>query len=358
LETGRDVLVCIVPDAFADSLMPFANWRHKTGTFVKVTKFSEIGANASNPDIIKNYLAQIYHNWQYPPTYVLLAGDYKANTTQLFPIKYIVYDYTIVSEDYFVEIDGNDFLPEMMIGRFTHESVATEQNIVRKIIGYERNPYTANTAWFRKGAVVADMEYPSMLDTKRFARDRMMMEGGFTVVDTFMSHSPCYSTLTTLINTLNTGRSFLNYRGQGWYDGWGPNGGCYNFKVANVSSVNNGQMLTFVTSIGCGVAMFNNELNGGACFGESWLELGSVAAPRGAVTFIGPTSNTHTAYNNLIDKGIYIGMFQEGLETPGQALARGRLYMYQAFGNEHWVEYQTRVYCILGDPTVHAARYG
>ena len=46
-------------------------------------------------------------------------------------------------------------------------------------------------------------------------------------------------------------------------------------------------------------------------------------------------------------------MFQEGLETPGQALARGRLYMYEAFGTEHWVEYQTRVYCVLGDPTVH-----
>jgi hypothetical protein len=97
------------------------------------------------------------------------------------------------------------------------------------------------------------------------------------------------------------------------------------------------------------VAAFNQS----SCFGEQWLELGSVAAPRGAVTFIGPTSNTHTAYNNLIDKGIYIGMFQEGLETPGQALARGRLYMYQAFGNEHWVEYQTRIYCILGDPTAH-----
>ncbi|HCV42924.1 MAG TPA: hypothetical protein DGH68_05535 [Bacteroidetes bacterium] len=344
LETGRDVLVCIVPDAFADSLKPFANWRHKTGTFVKVTKFSEIGATATNPDSIKNYLARIYHNWKYPPSYVLLAGD-----NGYIPIKQIVYDYTIVSEDFYVEIDGNDFLPEMMIGRFTHESVATEQNIVRKIIGYERNPYTGNTSWFKKGAVVADMEYPSMLATKRFARDCMMLDGAFTAVDTFMSHSPCYSTLSSVTSAIDNGRSFLNYRGQGWYTGWSPNGNCYSFQTTNVQSLNNGRMLTFVTSIGCGVGAFNQS----SCFGEQWLELGTVAAPRGAVTFIGPTSNTHTPYNNLIDKGIYIGMFQEGLETPGQALARGRLYMYQAFGNEHWVEYQTRVYCILGDPTVH-----
>ena len=342
LEAGRDVLLCVVPDAFYNSLMTFANWRHKTGTYVKVTKFSEIGANATNPDIIKNYIAQVYHSWTYPPTYVLLGGDYG-----YVPIKQIAYDYTIVSEDYFVEIDGNDFFPEAMIGRFTHEADATEQVIVNKIVTYERNPYTASTAWFKKGVVAANDDYPSAPATKRFARDRMMLDGGFTAVDTFLNHSPCYSSLTDLISVLSTGRSFLNYRGEGWYTGWAAS--CYNFQSSNVTSVNNGRMLTFVTSIGCGVAAFNQS----SCFGEQWLELGTVAAPRGAVTFVGPTSNTHTAYNNLIDKGIYIGMFQEGLETPGQALARGRLYMYQAFGNEHWVEYQTRVYCILGDPTAH-----
>ena len=344
LETGRDILLCIAPDAFVNSLMPFADWRNKTGTVTKVTKFSDIGANATNPDIIKNYLAQVYHTWQYPPTYVLLAGDYG-----YIPIKQITYDYTIVSEDYYVEIDGNDFFPEMMIGRFTHESDITEQTIVNKIVSYERNPYTVNTSWFKKGAVAADMEYPSMLVTKRFTRDRMMLDGGFTAVDTFMSHSPCYSTLSAVVAAINNGRSFLNYRGQGWYTGWAPDGGCYPFETGDVLSLNNGRMLTFVTSIGCGVGAFNQS----SCFGEAWLELGTVAAPRGAVTFIGPTSNTHTTYNNKIDVGIYMGLFQEGMETPGQALARGRLYMYEAFGNERWVEYQTRVYCILGDPSVH-----
>ncbi len=342
METGRDVLICIVPDAFANSLMPFANWRHKTGTFVKVTKFSEIGATATNPDIIKNYLAQVYNTWEYPPTYVLLAGDYG-----YVPIKQVTYDYTIVSENYFVEIEGNDFLPEMMIGRFTHESDVTEQNIVGKTVSYERTPFTANTAWFKKGVVASNNEYESAIVTKRFTRDRMMLDGGFTQVDTFMNHSPCYSTLSDLINTINNGRSFLNYRGEGWYTGWWAS--CYNFQTSNVSSINNGRMLTFVTSIGCGVGAFNQA----SCFGEAWLELGTVASPRGAVAFIGPTSNTHTAYNNKIDMGIYMGLFQEGLETAGQALERGRLFMYEVFGNQRWTEYQTHVYCILGDPSLH-----
>ncbi|MEK9138314.1 MAG: C25 family cysteine peptidase, partial [Bacteroidota bacterium] len=320
--------------------MPFVSWRNKTGTKVRVTKFSEIG-NASDPNVIKNYIAQVYHTWQNPPTHILLVGDYGQ-----VPVSYAN---GVVNEDFFVEIDGNDFFPEMMIGRFTHDNDAGEQVIVNKIVEYERSPYTANTAWFKKGAVVSNNAYVSQAITKRYTRDRMLVEGGFTAVDTFINRSPCSSSLTDLMNVLNSGRSFLNYRGEGWYTEWWAS--CYRMSVTNVSSLNNGRMLTFVTSIGCGVANFTNS--SGNSFGETWFELGTVAAPRGAVAFIGPTGNTHTAYNNSIDIGIYKGMFQEGMDTPGQALARGRLYMYEVFGNEYYVQYHTRIYCIIGDPSMH-----
>ena len=51
-------------------------------------------------------------------------------------------------------------------------------------------------------------------------------------------------------------------------------------------------------------------------------------------------------------------MFQEGMETPGQALLRGKLYMYSVYGTEPWVEYHYRVYCVLGDPSLHIWKTG
>ncbi|MBI5474143.1 MAG: hypothetical protein HY961_17545, partial [Ignavibacteriae bacterium] len=204
MESGRDVMLCISPDNYVNSLQPFAQWRNKTGTQVRITKFSEIGATSSNPDIIKNYIAQVYHTWQNPPTYILLVGDNGA-----VPTKSITYDYTIVSENYYVEIDGNDYFPEMMIGRFTHDNEAGEQVLASKIVNYEKAPYVANTAWFKKGVVVSNNQYESAVATKRFARERMMLDGGFTSVDTFMNHSPCYSSLNDLIGTLNNGRGWL-----------------------------------------------------------------------------------------------------------------------------------------------------
>lgn len=348
LEVGREVLLCIVPDTFATTFQPYKIWKHKSGTYVKVTKFSEIGANSSNPDIIKNYIAQCYHTWQYPPTFVLLVGDYGQ-----IPVK-SADGQSFANEDYYVEIDGGDVFPEAYIGRFTQDvnSLTGLQTIINKIMKYERTPYRANQDWFKHSVVCANNQYPTQPDTKRWVSDVMRSSGGFTV-DTLLNlyGGSCVHNLTEVITAINSGRSFLNYRGEGSSSGWWAS--CYPFTTTDVSSVNNGEMLTFVTSIGCGVAQFN--ASGGNCFGEQWMELGTPSSTRGASAFCGPTwGNTHTKYNNAIDKGLYVAMFQEGLETPAQTLLRGKIRMYNLYGGaDPYVLWHFRTYTVLGDPSTH-----
>ncbi|MCD4735649.1 MAG: hypothetical protein K8R53_06365, partial [Bacteroidales bacterium] len=349
-EEGRELMLCIMPDEFTESFQPYANWNRQSGTDIHITKFSDIGATAYNPQTIKDHVADAYHNWPDPPTYVLLVGD-----DGVFPVKIIVYpDYSFPNEDYFVEIDGNDHFPEAMIGRFTNQGDYRMQVMIKKFMMYEKTPYVAEFEWFKKGICCSNNEFPSQVQTKRFAAERMLEDGGFLSVDTMMSDGywggyNCTYDVQDVMNAINDGRSYLNYRGEGWSSGWYAN--CYDFYTDNVNNLNNGEMFTFVTSIGCGVAMFDTY--GGNCFGEAWIQLGSLDEPRGGVAFVGPTSNTHTTYNNKIDKGIYEGMFVEGMDTPGQALLRGKTYMYNVFGSDSWVEYHYRVYCILGDPSLH-----
>nr|NQU91660.1 T9SS type A sorting domain-containing protein [Bacteroidota bacterium] len=346
----REVILCIMPDEFTASFQIYADWKRQSGTDVHVTKFSDIGANSSNPDIIRNHIADAYHNWEYPPTYVLIVGD-----EGVFPHKIVSYpDYSFPNEDYFVEIDGNDFFPEMMIGRFTNQGDYRMQVMINKFLLYEQNPYTAEPDWFKKSICCSNNAYASQVGTKRFTAAVMREDGGFAV-DTLMSNGTgwggqgCTMDVDDVVDLIEEGRSYLNYRGEGWYSGWSAS--CYDFNTNDVSSLQNGQKFTFVTSIGCGVAGFQS--NGGNCFGESWVQLGSLTAPRGGCAFIGPTSNTHTTYNNKIDKGIYVGMFQDGMDTPGQALLRGKLYMYNVFGPDYYCEYHYKVFCILGDPSMH-----
>ena len=345
-EDGYDFMLCIMPDSFATNFQMYADWNHKTGTYIHITKFSEIGASGTNPSAVKNHILEAYMTWPNPPTHVLLVGD-----AGVAPVKYITLDgWNFTYDDYFVELTGNDFFPEMMIGRFTNQGNIRLTAMMTKMINYEKTPYITDPDWFRKGVVCANDDYYSQIVTKSFTRYEMMSHGNFISVDSMYNGSPCPGNTTTIVNMINAGRGFLNYRGEGWYDGWGTS--CFPLSTSNINGLSNGAKLTFVTSIGCGVANFDD--GSANHFGESWMEIGDVGAPRGACAFLGPVSNTHTEYNNQIDRGIYIGMFEEGLDSPGEALLRGKFYMYEVFGSaDFYVNYHYKIYHVLGDPSLH-----
>ena len=338
-EDGHELMLCIMPDDFYDSFLPYAEWKRQSGIDIHITKFSDIGANSSNPDIIRNHISDAYFNWEVPPTHALLVGD-----ADLIPY-YTSSGY--IDENYYVEIEGSDYFPDVMLGRFTNQSDYTLQVMVNKFQKYEQTPYIADTDWFKKGICCSNDAYPSQVETKEFAAERMLIDGGFTSVDEMMSDPGCTYNNNDVTNAINEGRSFLNYRGEGWTSGWWAS--CTPYTVSQVSNLSNGEKFTFVTSIGCGVAMFGS----GESFGEAWMELGTLSQPRGGACFIGPAGNTHTTYNNKIDKGIYVGMFQEGLDTSGQGFLRGKLYLYNVYGTDPYVEYHYKIYCILGDPSMH-----
>ncbi len=345
-ELGYDLMLCIMPDSFVTSFQPYADWNHKTGTYIHITKFSEIGASGNNPTAVKNHILTTYNTWSVPPTHVLIIGD-----AGVAPHQNITLDgWTFAYDDYFVELAGNDYFPEMMIGRFTNQANPKLRAMRNKLINYEKIPYVTDPNWFRKGLVCSNDAYVSQIDTKRFTAQKMLVSGNFISVDSMYNGSPCPGNVTTISNMINAGRGWLNYRGEGWYTQWWAD--CFPYSTTQVNALTNDQKLTFVTSIGCGVA--NWVASGNNCFGEAWMEIGDENTPKGACAFIGPTSNTHTTYNNKIDMGIYMGMFDEGLDSPGEALLRGKFYMYEVFGGtDPYVGYHYRIYNVLGDPSLH-----
>jgi len=337
-ENGHELMLCIMPDDFYDSFQNYAQWKRESGIDIRITKFSDINANSSDPDIIRDHIADAYLNWEVPPTYALLIGDEEIIPTY--------YSSGYLAENIYVEIEGDDFFPDVMLGRFTNQSDYVMQVMTNKFIKYEKTPYTANTDWFKRGICCSNNAYASQVATKRYAAERMREDGGFAV-DTMMSDPGCTYSVSDVVNAINEGRSYLNYRGEGWTTGWWAS--CTPMSNSHAQNLANGQKLTFVTSIGCGVSMFAS----GESFGEVWIEQGSISQSRGAVAFIGPGGNTHTTYNNKIDKGIYKGMFTEGLNTAGQGLERGRLYLYNVYGTDPNVEYHYKIYCVIGDPSIH-----
>lgn len=340
--------VIITPDTYHDYLLPFKEAKEQLGLMVKIVKFSDIAPSPTYDDI-RNYMYNAYTTWSHPPDYFLAVGD-----AGIFPVK-TSYDYvsggTYINDNYYVALDSiNDIFPDIFGGRLPVQNNLHIETILNKIINYEHSPSMAETTWYNRAIMVGSDEFPSQPETKVWVRERFM-DYGYEWVDSIYARNyySASAMRNDIANAVNAGRGFLNYRGPGWSSGWWTSMGMC-FTTSDVLGLSNGRKLPIATSLGCGVAKFDES----TCFAEQWLRLGTPTAERGAVSFFGATYITHTRHNNKMDRGIYKGFLQEGLTSFGEAATRGKLYMYGITGMSDTTIVEMNEYLILGDPSLLA----
>ena len=143
-----------------------------------------------------------------------------------------------------------------------------------------------------------------------------------------------------MVDKLEEGVSYLNYRGYYGVSGFGGN---------DIDAANNGYKLPFATVITCGTGSFSDE---NTCLSEKFLKAGSTTSPKGAVACIGTaTIGTHTMFNNAVNMGIYYGIFAQELQTAGEALVAGKANLYQTYPSNpnDWVYIFTMWNNLMGD---------
>ncbi len=354
-DTGNYLI--IAPDACMSILHPLAEWKRKLGHEVVLTPLSEIGTSPDNYDI-KDYIQNAYDNWEIPPEFVLLVGD----VTGSFVISsFYVEGYAAqwdVSDHPYTLLEGDDYFPDIFIGRFPIQSLMECATVVSKIIHYE-GIFTEGD-WYDSALMISGIlsytsakpEMYTQYITKMNVRDKLL-DFGFDNVDTFTY--PYNVGTQQLITMIDGGYSLINFRGFGYYYYW--DNGELILESDDISYLNNGYMLPMVTSMTCGGGDFAAE-GTYRCFGEAWLTLGTSSTPNGAIGFIGPSEpDTKTRWNNCNDMGIYQGITQEGLYRCGEMMLRGKMELYNNYphnhawgGSEDSDQFYFYVYNLLGDP--------
>jgi len=327
----QEHILVICPDFAESDLSTYVEWKRKKGIEITVSTLTDIGISSTNDDGLKSYIQEAYDTWTNPPDYVLLAGDetvlpvhmdFTNDPTTIFNTASFAGYYT--DENWFACVDGDDFFPDIILGRWI---VNTEYEYIymsEKIKTYEMTPNLVQTDWYDEAVVAAqDIYYyqsdSTMRETKIQTR-QMMLDAGISQVDTlFTMTNP-----SQLSQWIDDGRCFLNYRGSGWTMGWAG----INYYIDMVYELQNTFMLPTVTGIGCGVALFVEPEE---CFGEAWMLLGTVTNQKGAITFVGPCWNTHTYFNNQLDLGLYESLFTDGEHRTTAALIAGKMSMYDYF---------------------------
>ena len=313
------------------------DWRHKTGFIVYTASTSDIGSSTSS---IKNYIQNLYENSQNPPEIVGLIGD----TGGSYAIDYFTESWSGYSGpgDFpYSQLDGNDLFPEVFIGRISVNSSSDLANVINKTLVYEKATYLNQIGdeWYERGALCGDptSSGQSTIITNEYIAN-ILNAYGFEDVN---GNYGAGNYANWMENELEDGSLYMNYRGFMGTSGFGS---------SNINSASNGYKNPFAVFITCGTGSYNST-----CLSEEFFRAGSVSNPKGAVASVGTaTSGTHTLFNNIVNMGIYDGIFPKNLQYAGAAMANGRLSLLQTYPGDpnNWVSIFSYWNNLIGDPAL------
>ncbi len=318
-------------------------WRRQRGYKVYTASLDEAGTTAND---IRDYIIFAYSRFNPPPEYVALVGD--ANGSFGVPTYYEdwghnYYGNQCEGDQPYAQLIGDDLLPEVFIGRISVRSTSDLSTVVNKIISYEKAEYLEDIlGYYERAALVGDPSSSgiSTVITNEYIEEVMDAYGVEDIRTNFGSGN--YANW--MRNQLSDGVLYFNYRGYLGVSG---------FSSSDVDQANNGYMLPLASVITCGTGSFSED---NTALSEKFLRAGTATTPEGAVAAVGTaTWNTHTLFNNIVDMGLYDGLFVKGLETAGAGLASGKLALYAAYPTNpyNWVNAFSQWNNLMGDPATH-----
>ncbi|RLC55588.1 MAG: hypothetical protein DRH89_07405, partial [Candidatus Cloacimonadota bacterium] len=312
------------------------DWKHQKGFNVTLASTADTGTSTTS---IKNYIQDAYDTWEDPPEFVCLVGD--AGGSYNIPTFTETWSWYNGEGDHpYAQLEGNDVLEDVFLGRISISSIPDLQTYVAKVLGYEKEPYMDETDWYDSSVMIGDPSHsgPSTIFTNQTIVE-MMQQHAPNIVATEV-YSGSYSSLMT--SNLNSGVSYLNYRGYIGMSG---------FDNTNINNLSNSRKLPFAVILTCATGSFAS----GESRSEAFIRAGSAGNPTGAIASIGTaTSGTHTNFNNCMDAGLYYGIFADGIYNPGGAVNRGKLALYEHYPQnpENYVDIFSHWNTLMGDPGV------
>ncbi len=149
-------LVIITFDDFYEQAERLSQHRQNTNKInVAIAKIDEIykefNYGKKSPYALKSYLKHIYQSWNNPAKYILLFGDASFDPHMFLEfskrIDYIPSFGWPVTDYWYALLEGNDFMPEMVVTRLPISSIQEAKDVVTKIIFYDTIPFRP---WMKK----------------------------------------------------------------------------------------------------------------------------------------------------------------------------------------------------------------
>ncbi|MFC1746166.1 C25 family cysteine peptidase [Candidatus Riflebacteria bacterium] len=351
----------IADPAFRDSLTPFIAWKTQKGFKVKVVYTDKFGtADTTLAEDLKNYIHTLYKDptEDMPaPSYLLFVGDneqipaYKGTTGS-----------HITDLPYFAITPG-DFLPDILAGRFSAQTLAHLKPQIDKTLEYEKYLFP-DPSFLKDVVLVAGWDgswarshgWPHINYAKKYYLNKKY---GFKKVNFYLS-AGSQQNVSSIIADVGRGAAYVNYTAHGDRTSWSDP----KFRISNIDSLGNKGKYPFVIGNCCLTSSFQIP----TCFGEGWLR----AKNAGAIGYVGGSNYTYwdedfwwgVGLHSIVKPnnegtpperedtgpGVFEAMFQGAGVTNAGFMVAGNLAVEESSSTRK--NYYWEVYHLMGDPSL------
>ena len=243
------------------------------------------------------------------------------------------------SDNWFVLVSGDDILPDMFIGRFSVQTKSGAEEIIDKIISYDKNP--PKDSWNKDVLLVADDDDASFEDMSEQLADQL--PDGYTVNRVYVREYTSGDPTEDIIKYIDKGSLLSNYSGHGAVDRWGLWGDSESIlSTSDIKSLNNTNKLTMVTVADCLNGFFTGP-NPQVSIAEEFQR----GQDKGAVAVWAPTALSYTSGHQILIGEFYDTVFQDKEYGLGAATTAAKIATYAQ--NSFWGEL-VETFVLFGDP--------
>jgi hypothetical protein len=341
LPSERGSMLIICPESYLKAIEPLAEWRRQTGISTEI-----VGAEQfANSDAIYAFVKNYYKN-NSTLAYLLLVGDAEQVPSYMLPYG--------ASDNYYSYLAGNDHYPDILVGRFSAESVKDVEVQAKRTIQYEKDP-TADASWLTSATGIAstmtagddgesDFQHVrnliKTLKTTSYNQSNEFYDGSQGEGDADGNPSTG-----DIITKINQGTGIILYTGHGSPLSMATG----SINKSAVESLNNVGKYPLIWAAACENGNFVNK----NCIAESWLRAtNSEGQPTGALAAL-MASGSQTSYPPMQAQDKIAELMsnsEEGLSTMGAISVKGMMSMNDVYGNAGYAT--TDTWILFGDPSL------
>ncbi|MCK4340839.1 MAG: hypothetical protein KAY37_03855 [Phycisphaerae bacterium] len=343
---GSGNYLVITAEEYAGSapLIQFADAKAAMGFNVS----TYVAANGTSRSTIKTYI----ENWYNPSVncYVLIVGDTDGTssaTTEAIPHWVGSGSQNATTDLPYACMDaGDDWYPEIFIGRFSVRSVSMLQDVVDKTLLVESGNYSDPTYTKRAAFLATDDSTAQAEQNHDWVIDNYMTPAEFDSIKIYAGQGGGTADVTAAVNQ---GCLFTVYFGHSSSSGWwSPS-----FGTSNVQALSNDGLYGLAMGWSCNTSRYSSD----ECVGETWLR----EAHKGAAAYLSASDyvwwGSVSAWDSSrrMERYFFESFFVDGIWEVGPAwqAALWRILADPDYGPTH--DHTRNIFeefVLLGDPAL------